>query len=178
MSQALFSDMKIAHAHYTAQDYFDESAEKYNQFTKFAFVRNPIERFVSGYKYFFSPPEWVQSDTLTFSKKHVKPYVDINDFVRHFERELFVREWPHFKSQTRFLLVNGEIKFDFIGRFESLDTDIRKVVKLLEVDEGVTMPHVNKSKKVISNSTELTPESIRVLTDFYSDDSSNFGYEL
>jgi hypothetical protein len=177
VSQALFSDMKIAHAHYTAQDYFDESAEKYNEFVKFAFVRNPIGRFVSGYKHLLSPPDWVHSDTHAFSKKHVKPFSDINDFVQHLEQELVVREWVHFKPQTRFLLVNGEIKVDFIGRFESLETDIRKVAKLLGVDEGITMPHVNKSKTIVRNSTELTPESIRVLTGFYSDDFGNFGYE-
>lgn len=177
VSQALFSDMRIAHTHYSAQEYFDESAKKYSEFVKFAFVRNPIERFVSAYKHLLSPPEWVHQDSHAFSQDHVRPYADINDFVRHLEEDWLVREWVHFKPQTRFLLVNDEININFIGRFENLDIDIKKVAELLGVSGRVAMPHVNRSKNIVDKSMKLTPGSLRVLKDFYSDDFRKFGYD-
>ena len=95
--------------------------EKYNTYFSFAFVRNPYDRLVSWFKY----------DNF-----------GINTF----------EEWIYFffgnikLNQIAYLIDDkGEIRVDFIGKFENLEEDFNKVCDRLDV-RHIKLPVKNKSK--------------------------------
>lgn len=121
-------------AHLKAMDYVRLKyipKQMFEDYFKFAFVRNPWDRMVSFYRY------------LGFSKK-----LDFKTFLTaNFKNEIFYRhhwfvgqQYTFVYSQERKLIV------DYLGRFENLQKDFDHVCKKIGIPVTV-LPHVNKSKR-------------------------------
>jgi len=113
-------DIKHANIEFWDQKLVPEIFEMY---FKFAFVRNPWDRMVSYYS--FLRPK--QSGKINPFKKFL---YKIN---------------PEFYSQLKYISVNGKVKVDFIGRFESYARDVKKLCSKLEIPLK-SLPHENKTK--------------------------------
>ena len=141
----LYSDAGTGH--YFAREYEEFNIHKFNDYYKFAFVRNPWDRLVSSYFYLKS------GGTGRFDKRFSEQYLssvsDFPEFVRKLGSNQRYRErvmsWIHFRKQVDFLVNHsGKISMDFIGRFEDLDAGIRELSKALNVDPGL-LEKVNSS---------------------------------
>ena len=130
------------------------SNEKYNNYFKFSFVRNPYERCVSAWKY-------------NIIKGHTSPEKNLLQFVRNLGPNV------NSKYLNQYDFVNG---CDYIGRFENLQKDFNIICDTIGIPKQ-QLPHVNKTKHKCY--TEYYDDEIRELvTEKYAKDIEYFGYEF
>jgi hypothetical protein len=139
--------------------------DEYEDYFKFAIVRNPWDWLFSKYKY-------ALKNTRHFRHKFVKN--NFSSFDEFVQWECLKND--NKKSQTEFLLDKaGHNIVDFIGRFENLEDDFRKICHRIEVDEKI--PHFNKSLE--RNYREYYSEKSRDLVrEYYASDIDLFDYEF
>lgn len=102
---------------------------QFQEYFKFAFVRNPWDRIVSEYKFRDYPKEF---DFKTYLFKHW-PKPAWNDL------------YLHVIPQYDFVFDdNGKLLVDFVGKFESLQADFDIVCGRLAIDPR-PLPHINRS---------------------------------
>lgn len=128
----------------------------FDDFFKFTFVRNPYDRLVSAYFYFF--PE--------------KTKDDFNNFVLN---ELNLKELL-FQPQYTFLCdENKNLLVDFVGKFENLDADWRKICNRVGA-EYQELP-ILKPSEHDDYTTYYNEELRQFVKEVYKDDFELFNYE-
>ena len=153
------------------------------QYYKAAFVRNPWDKFVSGYldmekhvpgRFSKRYNIWAtQEETPDWYKSW--DFKDFEDFCLKFEESEWYKD-VHFKSQFDFVSLKGKVALDFVGRYENLIDDYKKMLK--DVDcETIPLPHYHKSdrEKYRNYYNNKTKEIIK---EFYKKDIEEFGYEF
>ena len=119
-------------AHLKAHHYVENkwmTAAQFNEYFKFAFVRNPWDRLASFYRY--RGYDW----RCSFSRfvQHHLP--------RQIEKDLFLCPQVEFVNDK-----NGKLLVDFIGRFETLEADFATACRRIGISDAL-LPHVNTSRK-------------------------------
>jgi hypothetical protein len=116
--------------HSTCSEIKQYCGEKvWNEYYKFAFIRNPFDRLVSFY-HFHKSDQYKHKigRERAFNQSFKEWVMDINDLnVTH--------------SQSYYL----DEEINFIGRYENLQNDFNKVCKATKIAE-YTLPHYNKSE--------------------------------
>ena len=125
---------------YLTQDMFD-------QYFKFAFVRNPWSRTVSIYKY------------LGYNKK-----IDFKSFLLGPYKGKIFEEMRWFVGpQTDFIYrADGKLIVDCVGRFEDLQSGFDSVCKKIGIP-STYLPHINESKndnQILSRSPKATVKNL------------------
>ncbi len=119
--------------------YFDLLGNEANDYYKFSFVRNPWDRFVSGYHYVCQRrPEITE----------VSSHGTFAEFVHAFSQEpdkfLKIR---YFQPQHIYLTdSSGEMPIDFVGRFERFDEDLKVALKQIGMRRALVR-HRKQSKR-------------------------------
>ncbi len=168
-------------AHLTAEEYVKYgyvTQKQFDEYFKFAFVRNPWDRLLSEYHY----------------RNYHKHYT-FTEFVTHGlpQADNYSDRYRHIMPQSDFIYDdNDKLIVDFVGRFENLQKDFRLILKKLNLPPS-DLPHVNKSKgKRFFCFTKIfnfiTPkrrrekyyykEPIDLINLLYSRDIQNFGYKF
>ena len=134
------------------------SSEIYDNFFKFAVVRNPYSRFVSRYNYMKSTNTLKESNFPDFLKKHVKLAL-IAD------------------QQYKFLLnKNGKIGVDKIIKFENFDeemTELSKVINLKSLKfKKLNISTTGNYKSYYDNNTR------KIVEEFCKEDLEIFNYSF
>lgn len=107
--------------------------EAFNNYFKFAFVRNPWERLVSEYEFILKRPRHGRH-------KRVK---GLGSFPA------FIKMQVHRKDAYQSNMLcdgNGELLMDFVGKLETLDADWRTVCEKIGIAHQ-TLPHINVTKR-------------------------------
>ncbi|WP_299223599.1 sulfotransferase family 2 domain-containing protein [uncultured Psychroserpens sp.] len=118
-------------AHLKAYEYLDLNyidKQSFDSFFKFSFVRNPYSRAYSYYKY------------LGYSK-----IISFDYFLSEVLKKKVEQGHFFFIPQTDYLYYKNQLLVDFVGKFETIEEDIKVVVEKANLTEKV-LPHVNKSK--------------------------------
>lgn len=158
--------------------------DRYRDFFKFAFVRNPWDRLVSCYldKLAKGRPGLHSPPSLAAK---VYPGMPFAEFVEIVSQTSDSEANIHFKSQCAVICDSDDgipdgkqIMADFIGRFESLASDFDTVMERVGVGRVQRIPHLRKSK-----AREARPypvfydDRLRTLVyQRYKDDVDLFGY--
>jgi hypothetical protein len=136
------------------------AANKFNNYFKFGFVRNPWELRVSLYHY------------IQQSKKH--PY---HQLVKSLTFEDFInweaKENQHLQSNL-LLDSNDKLLADYVGRFEQLEQDFAHIAQDLHLKSE--LKHVNKSDHKKDYRTYYNKKTESLVRNFYQKDISIFGY--
>ncbi len=140
-------------------------ADVWKSYFKFAFVRNPFERFVSAYVFLFRK---------TICADH-SPEQVVGDMKAALLRPRF-RQRVLVQPQSRFLEDReGKLAVDLIGRYERLDADFKAVCRQLSI--RATLPRANPSDH--AHYSEYYDGELReMVATFYAEDLRNFGYEF
>ena len=141
---------------------------------KVGFVRNPWDRYVSLYHYFYqmTPYHYAYSyDKNTV--KIVQQFKTFKDFCIHFN-SLNHKKF-HFFPQVSWSHHHKTCILDFIGRFENLEEDVYKLQDILQVDNEALgqIPNASNHKHY----TEYYDDETRkIVSDIYALDIEYFNY--
>ncbi len=121
---------RLAHLH--AADYVKFhyiSEDLFGDYFKFSFVRNPWDRIVSIYKY-----------------SQYSLFIDFKTFLKNiFLNRIWANQYWFVGPQSDFICdSSGKSMMDFVGRFESLQSDFDKVCHQINLG-NIVLPHINKS---------------------------------
>ena len=150
--------------------------EDWDEYFRFAFVRNPWERLVSWYsmvtKFRKSGNElwqYVRENSSNFE-----------EFIRNCTEEVEIREGIYYSfayNQLDYVTdEDGNLLVDFIGRLENFDDDVCHVFD--KIGEQVEMvPHPKRSRHT-HYSAFYTPETEEIVRERFKRDIEYFGYEF
>jgi hypothetical protein len=138
--------------------------DKYNELFKFAFVRYPLDLQLSICKCIC----WRKLHPLHFVIKAMS-----------FEEYIFWGAKRGMGLQKRFLAdENGEIIVDFIGRFETLQKDYEKILKLLTLPK-VKLASVNQNhQRQRNHRSYYNEETKNIVSEHFKEDIELFGYSF
>lgn len=142
--------------------------EKWMNYTKFCFIRNPYERALSGWKHF----KIVMNLEEDFHEYINKPNIQnrVSDI-----------EYGHvFMSQIKHITFNNDCNVDIIGRFECLEKDLKHILSKLGF-ENVNYPTIEK--KNVSNTNKsfilvLNKTTVNKLNEIFYEDFNAFHYPM
>jgi hypothetical protein len=136
---------------------------------KFAFVRDPYEWLYSWYRY--RQREGLQNPG---HKRH-KIYtgnMSFDEFAHCFaDEELMLKQSDFIRSPA------GELRVDFVGRYETLQDDFTKVCEQLGI-EAPPLEWVNSSGPAVACRELLSASGKRRVDDYFRQDFEWFGYEF
>ncbi len=120
-------------AHLKASEYVDRNwmtAEQFEQYFKFSFVRNPWDRTASFYR-FLGYDRFCSFQR--FCEKHLRAQIE--------------RKAWFLCPQVEYLYgADQQLLVDFVGRFETLSADFESACARMAI-AGARLPHVNNSQK-------------------------------
>jgi hypothetical protein len=135
---------------------------------KFAFFRNPWDRFCSAYFY--------------AEQSHIKQCGSFDNFVvktcdrvRSYSK---TNGW-HFAKQTDWIFKeDGSLALDFIGRYETLNEDFKKVCEKINI-KYIPLERTNKSKNSSINYRDMYNDTTKnLIAEAYSKEISYFDYKF
>ena len=171
--------------HDSLQQFYRRDPTVLTDYYKWCFVRNPWDRVVSAHVRCTGriqpiDPKWNTFGTWLkawYKYKNVIKNLDHLNWGAMPRIEEFAGSMKvHFFPQSPLLKVNGEIKMDFIGRFESMEKDFQHVCDKLEVKGN--LQHKNARRKPVPYQEYYTDELIEIVADLYEEDIVEFGYEF
>jgi hypothetical protein len=140
---------------------------------KFTFVRNPFDRFVSNYKMFTSGFLDKKNSINVSNYK-----LTIDEFFELSKKDLnyYNTSGIGFHTYPQTHKLNFLHKADFIGRFENLEEDFKKVCELCNIKYD-KLPKWNETERL--HYREYYSNKLREkITDYYREDLETLNYEF
>ena len=137
---------------------------------QFAFVRNPYDRLISAYFDFKNNP---QHKDWAFP---IYKYDSFGQFVEDlYDKKFPEDDWIHLHRQFDYLQVDGKVNLDYVGRFETLQQDMKNIESLL----GLKHTPLNKERSSRHDhfASYYTTDIKRMVYEIYEEDFMEFGYE-
>jgi Sulfotransferase family len=137
--------------------------KKFGNYLKFAVIRDPISRFLSAYDYILNRPiGWSQlSDTWIDA---VRSCGDIETLLKQLAEADWSR-FPHFRPQSHFVATSDRtIMVNRIVPFTRIETEIENIL-------GIKIKRLNPTRGDRTSAAELHPNDLKLLQNFYCDDS-------
>lgn len=148
------------HPHPTANDIKNFMGEKWNNYIKFTFVRNPWDLVVSRY-------HWNMRDNPN----------DCN--ISNFQK--WVKDGNVFQDDKLSLYYrdsSGNVITDYIGKYETLELDLELITDLLKLPR-LTLETLKKTTYKKHNYIDYyDPESKKIVEDIFNEDIMFFEYEF
>lgn len=163
----LFMDKSI-------KEYKEHYGDYWNEYKKFTVVREPIDRFISAYKFArMDESGWFSATGEEGLEKHhhyeLCNEMNINEYISYLYKN--PEKFNRWISPQTFIITNenGEREIDYYVRYENLLEDLQKI----GIDK---IEKLNSSKIKDKNTIELTKKSKNMLYQIYDIDYQNFSY--
>lgn len=158
----------------TIEEYKEHYDEYWNKYKKFTVVRDPIDRFISAYKFArMKESGWFSATGEEGLEKHTHyelcNKMDINEYTSYLYKN--PKEFNRWNIPQTFIILNenNEIEIDYYVRFENLQEDLSKIA--IE-----SIQKLNSSKIEDDKVIQLTKKSKMKLYEIYDIDYQNFNY--
>lgn len=166
----------------------------FNDYYKFTFVRNTYERVYSVYSYYSSGGNKQHPKTIKQWLRHIYRKLTIKDYFTDVEvskmipnnfKDFCVKYLKEKKpfyaknaliSQYKYILHNGKVAVDFVGFFDNLENDIKKVKDYLKISKKLPHHRISKVKKHYS--LYYDPVTIKIVSDYYKDEIKYFNFSF
>ncbi len=151
-----------------------------DDYYKTTFVRNPWDRAVSSWEFLLRHPTRDKTGSKRTSSDFSRKYgiVTFENFLHLLKKEGFKnlsdRDKWHITPQFDSLSLNGELMYDFIGRFENLNEDIFKAFKLINITKN-EIPYLMKSNHR-PYKDHYNDNCVNLVGELFKSDIDNFGY--
>lgn len=157
----------------STSEFFNEKMcmddEKWNTYTKFSFIRHPYDRAVSGFnhisKIFKLHPSISTFDTyVTLENSQNVSNIEYG--------HIFMEQTTHIEQS------DGTCAVNLIGKFESLEDDLKSILTYLGFNIIHRPEKKNVSNKIGSNSLSITIGAIKEMNNsLFINDFANFHYK-
>tara|TARA_Y100000389_G_C17419498_1_gene495833 strand:- start:922 stop:1557 length:636 start_codon:yes stop_codon:yes gene_type:complete len=158
--KSIIIDDKKIHRHSKAIDYKNYFKEDYDNYYKFALVRNPFDWQVSMFNY------------MNLKKDHRQ-----HDTIKNMSFDEYI-EWRCFKDlnfQSDYVTdENNNIIVDYIGKYENFDDEIKTIEKSLGFK--LKVPYINKTNHR-HYSKYYNKHTVELITKYFEIDFKNFDYQ-
>ncbi len=163
--------------HFGVSDYrliFGKAA--FEEYFKFAFVRNPWCRVLSAY--LFLKKGGCTTRDKQWSKIHLAKYNTFNDFALVWLNKINIYTQIHFIPQSHFIYDNeGKTQINHVAYFENIEKEFEYLRKI--VNPNAQLQHLNKtSSKKIRYQDYYTPQTRKIVADLYQKDISLLKYKF
>lgn len=161
--------------HYTAIDYrVIFGTKNFNNYFKFAFVRNPWDRVYSAYR-FLKSGGW-NDDDKSWAENNLSNYNDFNEFILSWLSPSNIKKHIHFKPQHEFICDNkGNIMVNYIAYFEKITSDFDYLANHLNLDVTLGKHNTNPGENYRDIYSEEAKNKVAII---YEKDISLFGYNF
>lgn len=161
-------------------------AGEYQNYFKFAFVRNPWDRILSCWRHKLSEKDSPGMEYPTSLAESVYPGMPFSEFVEVVASTPDSKANPHFQSQSSMIygdLDGGREKAllsDFVGHFENLQEDFEYITKKIGAQQELSLGHLmRRSTEESRPYNDFYDENLHQLVhERYRDDISKFGYSF
>lgn len=164
-----------AFGHLTAQGFRHADTDRFDRYTTFAIVRDPVARLRSGFTYLKTTTRYAHD--RAWAQRHLAGIDDFAAFVDRLDSTAFrarVMPWIHFRPQADFVTDMGDrVIIDRIIRLEDMDRDLPPLLEELGIDAA--MPRTNSSASA-GRTDQLDPARLAVVRDLYARDYDILGY--
>lgn len=158
----------------TIPEYKEHYKDYWEEYTKFTVVRDPIDRFISAYKFArMDESGWFSATGQEDLDKHIHydicNFLDINGYVKYvYENPKDLNRWI---APQSWIITdeNGNIDIDYYVKYENLIEDLKKI-NITEIEK------LNNSKIEDESLIKLTNKSKHLLSEIYSIDYKNFPF--
>ena len=138
---------------------------RYSTYFKFAFVRNPWDRFVSCWR-----DKVIRRNKFEFSDTEQ----NLESFIDYVTKNVDLEYGNHhLRLQSRLIDLNH---IDYLGRFETFETDLKEVMNLLDIE--ATIKKKNASNRKIDYREYYTERTKNKVAELYEKDIRIFNYEF
>jgi len=166
----LGSEDHVQAGHIRAVGLKNRLQDSWDDYFKFAFVRNPWDRIVSLYHYFLQDPEKQRSAL----GKEIAKLGSFREFCLQIEN---IELDPHFDPQISYLIdYEGQFLLDYLGRYESIDKDFDLICKKIGLP-AVQLPHLRKSDHDTYHH-HYDVETAKIIAARYKSDIDAFKYSF
>ena len=165
---------------------------KWNEYTKFAFIRNPWARFVSAYNFLKNGGKG-NRESIVIKNEVIDKHPSIKHFICNevvtdsdvlngdedlIDGDICYRLY-HFKSQYQMLnhVETNQLLIDNIYRFEELQQGIASMLKKIGLPVKA-LPHLKKSTDVKPYTDYYDDETREIIAIKYKKDIELFGYKF
>lgn len=139
--------------------------QQYQEYFKFAFVRNPWSRAFSWYQN-------VMRDENHQKRHKVPADCTYEKFLVSHSNQWALRPQLYWLVDRK-----GDVPLDFIGRFENLAEGFERVSEALKLDEG-ELPQMIASKSKRHYSDFYNDKTRKLIADRYAEEIEYFGYSF
>lgn len=140
--------------------------EQFNEYYKFAFVRNPWDKMVSQYF-------WGQQIDIKAPWNNYPFEEFILDLCR--EKKVFLTHPNYYRSCYDWITIDGKVEVNFIGTFENLQEDWSIVCDKL----GVNLPLIHTHKTQHKNYRDYYNDWTKwIVEKYYAKDIEMFNYKF
>jgi len=139
-----------------------------NMYT-FSFVRNPYSRLFSAYNFLKKGGENLHD--LNAKRDYIDSFKDLNEFINFGLENAVKNNVIHFVPQYNFVTHKGKILIDYVGKFESLEKDLKVISSKVDFESSFQL---TKSEK---NTYNFTEENCDIIESVYLRDFLIFNYE-
>ena len=154
--------------HAKAKDVKQEFPQEYNDFYKFAFVRNPWDWQVSYYHFILKETNHIRHELVKNMSGGFEEYLEWviatkNPFPKgatKIQKEIIVEK-------------NGELNIDYLGRYETINEDFNHICRILNLQ--ASLPCLNQSQHR-DYRWYYSDHTRKLVADNFQEDIESFGY--
>lgn len=147
---------------------------------RFSFVRNPYTRALSCYLEKIAGEQWLREIRLPALGFAADAEVSFAEFLHRVREQDPRRMDTHWAPQS-FLLSLARIEYGFLGRFETFQRDLLRLVETLDLQVPVDLlerrtAHVTGADQQLRD--YYNPETVSLVREIYREDFERLGYGI
>ena len=176
-----YDGVKILRKHAYYHEFLKIASNEEKNYFVFSCIKNPLDVAVTAYfkyktnhrKLFTDPKSWVKNgghvsdDSLRIFNYIRNTNADFPTYLKKFHR-LVYNDWSSLAHK----------QFDFIIRFEKLDSDFKKVLELLGITQKRPLPLINKTDRDRDFLAYYSPDTYKHAKTIFGPYMKKWGYDF